>query len=337
MSHEINLEKYQIRTDLAFEKDNKFTNQKIEKFDEIIVTTIDLTTAEARKIGKKKGKYITIEFDDITDFENGEKLKKVFANKISELIKYLNINEDDSCLIAGLGNSKSTPDALGPKTIDNILVTRHLFMLSEVEEGFRCVSAIKPSVMGTTGLEASDILKAIIKEHDFKFLIVIDALASSSINRVNKTIQITDAGINPGSGIGNNRKEINSKIIGIPVIAVGIPTVVDAATIVSDTINYMYKKYAYEKQNINNKSNKLSIGSINYLKKNIELDDNDKKKLFGIVGSLKDSEIYGLINEVLTPTNYNLIVTPKDIDFQIDKLSLIIGNGLNRALHKNVK
>ncbi len=337
MGHEIHLEKYNIRTDLTLEKEYKFANQKEEKWDNIKVTTIDLTSAEAKKIGKKKGQYITIEFDDVTDFENGEKVKEIFANKIRELINYLNIKDDDSCLIAGLGNSKSTPDALGPKAIDNVLVTRHLFILSEIEEGFRCVSAIKPSVMGITGLEASDILKAIIKEHNFKFLIVIDSLASSSINRVNKTIQITDAGINPGSGIGNNRKEINSEVIGIPVIAVGIPTVVDAATIVSDTINYMYKKYTYEKQNINKPFNKLSIGSSNYLKRNIKIDENDKKQLFGIVGTLNNNEVYNLINEVLNPTNYNLIVTPKDIDFQIDKLGMIIGNGLNKALHKKAK
>ena len=331
MGHKINLEKYQIRTDLAIDN---IPNYDEENYDGIKVSHIILNDEDGKKINKKKGHYITISFDDITDCEAIEKVKKVLASSLSNLFKDLNIDKNKKCLVIGLGNDKSTPDALGPKTIENILVTSHLFKLAEVEEGYRPVSAFVPGVMGTTGLEASDVIKGIIKMEHFDFVIVIDALASSSIERVNKTIQISTSGINPGSGIGNNRKEISYESLKIPVIAIGVPTVVDAATISFDTINYMYKHFAYVKKRINSPSNKLAFGQSNYLTKQIEADEGDKRNLFGLIGDLTDQEVIKLLEEVLTPTGYNLMVTPKEVDFIIDKLSNVIGNGINLALHK---
>ena len=187
--------------------------------------------------------------------------------------------------------------------------------------------------MGNTGMETSDIIGSIIKTIKPSFLIVIDALASQSLDRVNRTIQITDTGISPGGGIGNNRKEISEDILGIPVFAVGVPTTVDAVTIVSDTINYMYKHFSYLKNNINNPSNKLMIGTPNYLKKNITIDEKDKSDLLGLVGNLTENETRQLISEVLTPVGYNLMVTPKEVDFIIEKLSDVIGNGINKVIH----
>ena len=190
--------------------------------------------------------------------------------------------------------------------------------------------------MGQTGIETSDLIKGIISSIDTDFVIVVDALASQSIERVNKTIQMTDTGIHPGSGIGNKRKEISSDTLKKPVIAIGVPTVVDAVTIVSDTINYMYKHYSYTKDNINKPSNRLITGGVNYLKKDVSVDNNLKQELFGVVGNLNDDEVKQLIFEVLSPIGYNLMVTPKEIDFEIEKLSDIIGNGINRALHDKV-
>lgn len=336
--HRIDLKNYEIRTDLAIEATSNLNNiKKNEKIiDNIKVTNIYLDKKTHKLINKKIGNYTTIEFDDITDYNKKENVKKVFSSELRKLLKKLSIREDDSCLVIGLGNISSTPDALGPLTIQNILVTNHLFDVANVENGFRRVGAISPGVKGSTGIETSDIIKGIVDKVKPSFVIVIDALASQSIERVNKTIQMTDAGIHPGSGIGNNRKEISKETLDIPVIAIGVPTVVDAVTIVSDTINYMHKHFTYMKNNINKTNKLIPINKINYLKEQIDVTIEDKKNLLGMIGNLNESEIKQLIYEVLSPIGYNLMVTPKEINFVIDKLSDVIGNGINRALHKNV-
>lgn len=339
MSNQIDLSKYTLRTDLAIDviSDNlEGIESNVENFNDIKVTNVLVKEAGSKKINKKIGNYITIEFSDITDYNHSEALKEIFSKKLKCLLEKMKINSSASCLIIGLGNDKSTPDALGPLVINNILVTNHLFLYGDVEKGFRKVSAISPGVMGQTGIETSDLIKGIISSIDTDFIIVVDALASQSIERVNKTIQMTDTGIHPGSGIGNKRKEISSDTLKKPVIAIGVPTVVDAVTIVSDTINYMYKHYSYTKDNINKPSNRLITGGVNYLKKDVSVDNNLKQELFGVIGNLNDDEVKQLIFEVLSPIGYNLMVTPKEIDFEIEKLSDIIGNGINRALHNKV-
>ena len=341
MGHNIDLSNYKIRTDLAIEAiDNKkikgITSKKIIE-DGIKVTEVMIDEEASQIINKKKGNYITIEFEDVTDYENGKKVEKKFSSELTKLINKLNIDKDASCLIVGLGNSKSTPDSLGPLVINNVLVTNHLFELEEVTDGYRRVSVLVPGVMGQTGLETSEALSSLVDKFKPNFLIAIDALASQSIERVNKTIQMTDTGIHPGSGIGNSRKEISYETLKIPCIAIGVPTVVDAITIVSDTINYMHKHYTYSKLNINNPLNKLMAYSPNYLKENITLNKKDKETLLGIVGTLEENEVKQLLFEVLTPIGFNLMVTPKEVDFLVEKLSLIIGNGINKALHYNIK
>ena len=339
MSNQIDLSKYTLRTDLAIDvisDDLEGIESNVENFNDIKVTNVLVKEVGSKKINKKIGNYITIEFSDITDYNHSEALKEVFSKKLKCLLEKMKINSSASCLIIGLGNDKSTPDALGPLVINNILVTNHLFLYGDVEKGFRKVSAISPGVMGQTGIETSDLIKGIISSIGTDFIIVVDALASQSIERVNKTIQMTDTGIHPGSGIGNKRKEISSDTLKKPVIAIGVPTVVDAVTIVSDTINYMYKHYSYTKDNINKPSNRLITGGVNYLKKDVSVDNNLKQELFGVIGNLNDDEVKQLIFEVLSPIGYNLMVTPKEIDFEIEKLSDIIGNGINRALHDKV-
>jgi len=331
MGHEVDLKNQNIRTDLAIELTS---NKARSEEDDIKITDIKLMHDEAIKIGKKEGIYVTIEFKDITDSSNREKVKKVFTKELKKVIKNLNIKDDDLCLIIGLGNSKSTPDSLGPLTVDKALVTNHLYMYGELEKGFRRTCCFTPGVTGETGIETSDLIKDICKTVKPNFVIVIDALASSSTERVNKTIQITDAGINPGSGIGNKRKEISRDILNIPVIAIGVPTVVDAASIVNDTINYMYHHFAYKKENYNKPKNKLAV-NVNYMKYKSKIDKEDKEKLFGMVGTLSKSETKALIYEILTPIGYNLMVTPKEEDFIIEKLSELIGEGINDAIHFN--
>lgn len=338
MGHKIDLSNYKIRTDLAIEAIDNQQGFKTEstKIDDIKITRITLDKDSGTKIDKKAGNYITIEFNDITDYDAKEKVKGIFSKELKTLLKDMHITDEASVLIIGLGNDKSTPDALGPLAVDNILVTKYLFTLGSVEEGFREVSAISPGVMGKTGIETSDLIKSIVDTVKPDLVIAIDALASQSLERVNKTIQITDSGIHPGSGIGNKRKEISADVLKLPVIAIGVPTVVDAVTIVSDTINYMYQHFSYTKENMNKPINRLISGGVNYLHKDIKVDEKEKNALFGIVGNLGEEEVRQLIFEVLSPIGYNLMVTPKEVDFIMAKLSDIIGNGINQALHKNV-
>lgn len=343
MNHEIDLQKYQIRTDLAIDLINKKSNIKgiksnIKFADDVKITDVIIDEEGSKLINKKPGNYITIEFDDVTDYNNGKKVEQLFSIELKKMLENNKINKEDSCLIVGLGNSNSTPDSLGPKSIENVIVTNHLFVYGQVEEGFRKTFALVPGVMGSTGIETSELIKSVVEAVKPNFILAIDALASQSIERVNKTIQMTDTGIHPGSGVGNSRKELSRETLNIPVIAIGIPTVVDAVTIVSDTINYMFKHYSYNKNNINNPVNKLIPStSLNYLNKEVNVTEEDKKILMGVIGSLENEEIKQLIFEVLTPIGYNLMVTPKEIDFLVDKLANIIGNGINIALHDNVE
>lgn len=333
MSHEIDLKQFEVHTDLAIEQVGQGSN--IRTIDDIKITDITLDERASKDINKRPGRYITIEFPDITDYDNTQKIKTILTEELKKMLEVIKIKEQSTCLIIGLGNEKVAPDAVGPQVISKTIVTNHLYVYGQLEEGFRRVWAISPGVMGETGIETSDLIKGIVDTVKPDFVITIDALASSTIERVNKTIQMTDAGINPGSGVGNKRKEISKDTIGVPVIAVGIPTVVDAASIVSDTINYMYKHFAYNKENINNPAQKLKFG-VNYLKKDVNLLDDDKKHLFGLVGSLNDTEIKSLIYEILNPIGYNLMVTPKEEDFIVEKISDVISGGINNALHKNV-
>ena len=219
--HKININDNYIRTDLLYEQKNiKNTNSETYYKDIKLVSQKD-----------KKNDYSTIFFEDITDYESYLNLQKVFTK---ELIKYIKIKENDIVLIIGLGNIKSTPDSLGPLTIDKLLPTRYLFELGDVEEGYTNVSIYKPDVMGNTGIESIAIIKSIVKDINPTKIIIIDSLKASNKERLIKTIQITNSGINPGSGINNSRGEISKKTIGCDVIAIGIPTVVDMSTNVKD-------------------------------------------------------------------------------------------------------
>ena len=326
--HSIDLSKYSIRTDLIIE--NKPSDYQTKK--EVIenITVEKTTTKTNNKL------YTTISFDDVTDKDKFQKVEHIFTTNLNEYLNSINLQETDSVLIVGLGNEKSTPDSLGPIAIKQVLVTKYLFDLGEVEEGYQKTSAFAPSVTSITGIETSEIIKNLINTINAKLLIVIDALASSSLSRLNKTIQITNTGIHPGSGVGNNRKELTEKTLGIPVIAIGVPTVVDASTIVADTFTYLNKHFSFKINNINNQ--KLKLVPYNKLDYSNEqpLDEHTKKDLLGEIGTLSESEFKQLINEVLSPINYNLMVTPTEIDFIINKLGLLIGNGINKTLHKKL-
>lgn len=334
--HRIDLKNVNIHTDLVIEQIN---DKKLIK--EEVINNIKISRVVMDKnnlLNKKEGNYITIELTDITNYEDRENVGKVLVKEIKDILNKNNIKDNYECLVIGLGNKKSTPDALGPMVIDNILVTRHLFELNtDVKEGIRKVSAIIPGVMGNTGIETIDIIKGIVDNVKPKFIIVIDSLCASSIERLNKTIQLTDTGIHPGSGIGNMRKEISKDTLGIPVIAIGVPMVVESVTIVNDTLEYIFMHLNYLKNNY--ETSKLVVKrNNNYLDKikSSKVSNEDKEILGGIIGSLDEEKKKNLISEVLNNINYNLIVTPKEIDFIIEKLANVISNSINNAINKEV-
>ena len=336
--HTIDLKNFNIRTDLLV--DDISIDESISKYikstsyGDIKVEEVIIDTNNKHLFNKKNGIYKTISFKDVTDKDNYNNLEDVFIKVLKKIINELKINEESSCLVIGLGNEKSTPDSLGPKVINDILVTNHLFKLGSVEEGYRKTFSFKPNVTGNTGIETSDIIMSLVEKIKPNFLIIIDSLASSNIDRLNKTIQLTSSGINPGSGIGNNRVELSSNNLGIPVIAIGVPTVVDASTIVNDTFIYLLKKLSFNLENINNSKYKLSINNIDYSNHKSTLNKEEKEKVLGYIGTLNEIEFKELIYEVLTPINSNLVVTPTEIDFIIDKISLLISDGINKSLHK---
>ena len=339
MENNINLKPFNVRTDLVVEsidashkpiKTQEKTNKNIK------ISTTDITKEEGTVIEKKEGRYVTITFKDITNYEDREQIGKALEKEIKSLLKYKNIKDDDEGLILGLGNSKSTPDALGPKVVSRLVITRHHVKLNALhKEGIRRISAISPGVMGETGIETADYIEALTNLINPQFIIVIDALAASSLERVNHTIQLTDTGIRPGSGVYNNRKEISTDTLKIPVIAIGVPTVVESSVIVNEAINYLLKHISYIKNNT--EINKLSpLHFDNYIDKirNLELSQSDKEKLMGLVGTLGEIEKRNLIKEVMSAVNYDLIVCPKEVDFLIDKISDVISSSLNNALHR---
>ena len=255
-----------IRTDLALEARESFPEDDVEikgvilseDYDEqnqIRVSVVEIKDERGAKAMQKPiGTYITIEAPEME--QSNEDYYKPVAEEITKQLRTLAGNlKKEEILIVGLGNREVTPDALGPQVVDNLFITRHL--IREYGEEFKkrndlgSVSAISPGVMAQTGMETVEIIKGIIEETNPKLLIVIDALASRSVSRVNTTVQLTDTGISPGSGIGNYRKALNEESLGTKVIAIGVPTVVDAATIVSDTLTKYMLKSGFDEHDIN--------------------------------------------------------------------------------------
>lgn len=355
VSEPLDLSKYSVRTDLAVESHEltrETTNTstidgvivKEREVNGIHITIVEVSPSAEEVVGKRAGNYLTLEVQGIRNKDSAlqEKVEKVFAKEFAAFLKYVGIKQNASCLIVGLGNWNVTPDALGPTVAENIIVTKHLFNLQpESVEGFRNVSAITPGVMGITGIETSEIITGVIKESSPDFVIAIDALAARSIERVNTTIQITDTGIHPGSGVGNKRKGLNIETLGIPCIAIGVPTVVDAVSITSDTIDYILKHFGRELSEGGKPSRSLVPAGLTFGEKKVlkeeDLPDKKSRKTFmGIVGNLNEDEKRKLIYEVLAPLGHNLMVTPKEVDIFIEDMANIIASGLNAALHNDI-
>ncbi|WP_182200527.1 GPR endopeptidase [Paraliobacillus salinarum] len=353
-----NKKSFSIRTDLAVEARDMFVeNNEVEEkqLDGINIkettkgnTTISYVNIDqvgAEKLGKKAGKYITIHTESVKsqDSEEQNKAANTFSEELKLLLEQEGILANATCLIVGLGNWNVTPDALGPMVAEKVLVTSHLFALhpETVAEGYRPVSAITPGVMGVTGIETSDIIQGIVEKQSPDFIIAIDALASRSVERVNATIQLANTGIHPGSGVGNKRKELSKETLGIPVIAIGVPTVVDAVTITSDTIDYVFKHFGREWKEKDRPSKSLAPASMRFGKRTLTEDDlpsvEKREAVFGMMGKLDEAEKRALISEVLTPLGHNLMVTPKEVDDYMKDMAYLISSGLNAAIHETIQ
>ena len=312
-----------IRTDLAIEAREFYNKQEnkgdipgvevdVENKEDYTVTRVKVVEeVGARIIGKPKGNYITIEVPKLreNDKDLQDEAGKVLAEEVANIV---NLNDQSVIMVVGLGNWNVTPDALGPRVVEHLLVTRHIkeYVPDQIDEGVRSVCAVAPGVLGITGIETSEIIRGIVDRVKPNLVIAIDALASRKMDRISTTIQLADTGINPGSGVGNNRKELSRESMGVPVIAIGVPTVVDAATMASDTIDMVVDSLMKESPKDGEFYNMLKV--------------------------MDKTEKYKLINEVITPFVGNLMVTPKEIDRLIDDIAVVIANGLNIALHPSI-
>ena len=247
-------------------------------------------------LGKPIGTYITLESEHLRqqDEDFHKPMMEVLAKHLRQFI-----GNKRRIMVAGLGNRAVTPDALGPFVIDNLYVTRHLLREGILSESVE-ISAIAPGVMAQTGMETVMILKALTREIKPELVIVIDALAARDSDRLNKTIQLADTGITPGSGVGNHRNAINKESVGVPVVAVGVPTVIAVPTIVNDAMDQMVN----------------AIG---------------KQTAKNVLKKFNDEERYQLACEMVTPYLENMFVTPKDIDEAVKRISYTISEAINQA------
>ena len=303
------LSSYNIHTDLALEDKERFESDNVEvsgvsveefidEEHDIKITEVKILTENGSKTMKKPiGTYTTIEVQDmvVPDEEIHQVIAEEVARNIEQMVPIG--GKDYSALVVGLGNRDVTPDALGPKVVESLNITRHIIKeygkyAMGVDEA-HAVSSIAPGVMAQTGMESWEIIKGIVDTIQPDVVFVVDALAARNTRRLNRTIQIADTGIHPGSGVGNHRNEISKGTLGVPVIAIGVPTVVDAATIVRDTVE-----------------NLVAV-----------LDTEDK---------------YEFLQDVISPHLYGMFVTPKDIDESINRIGETIARGLNIFFEKQV-
>ncbi len=316
------VENYNVRTDLALEEKERFESDKVEipgvileeEYEEeleIQITKVKIETENGAKVmGKPVGEYLTMEAPNmsISDEDYHREISEKLAEKILEMIESDEKQKmsELSFLVVGLGNRQVTPDALGPYVVDNLNVTRHIvkeygkYAMGMEHTGI--VSAIVPGVMGQTGMETVEIVKGVVAETKPDIVIAVDALAARNSKRLNRTIQIADTGIHPGSGVGNHRCGLTAETLGVPVIGIGVPTVVDAATIVNDTMENLIRA----------------------------LETSDTLKSVGnVMRGYNSAQKYELVKELISPHLNGMFVTPKNEDELVKQISYTISEALN--------
>ncbi len=315
-----------IRTDLAIEAREMLLKEPVEQDmtgvdsqtvdeGEMKISRVKITTPQAaEKLGKVMGNYITIEAGGLRrkDSQLQEEVSQVLAR---ELLNIMGLEKEaqKTVLVVGLGNWNVTPDALGPRVVQGLLVTRHIMTLEPetLGPGFRPVAAISPGVLGLTGIETGEIIQGLVEKVKPDMILTVDALAARKMERLHTTIQISDTGIYPGSGVGNRRLPLNEETMGMPVFALGVPTVVDAVTIAVDAMDQL-------------------LGS---LTASAEKDS----KIHQVLQEMSWDDKRNLLAEVLSPYNGNLMVTPKEVDTLIEDTARLIAGGINAALHPNIE
>lgn len=308
---------YTPRTDLALEAKEMLSRRvredipgvKVETIDndDIIITRVEILTSQASDVmGKMPGKYTTIEAPGLR-YKDTPLQDQVMGLLAVELAQLVSLPKDATVLVVGLGNWNITPDALGPKAVEKIVVTRHLQgMLSpELAGGVRSVCAIAPGVLGITGMETAEIIAGIVDRIKPNAVICIDALAAASSHRVITTVQIADVGIHPGSGVGNKRFGLTKESLGVPVIAIGVPTVVHASTIAMDTLNTLQEHASFA-------------------------------RYFKSMENLSDQDRHTIVRQVLPEALGDLMVTPKEVDTLIADIARVIAGGINQAVHPHI-
>jgi spore protease len=355
------MERYQVRTDLALEAHEVIVEHQgppeitgvVVENEETPFTKISRVSIRsdegAQLMGKMKGNYITIESEALRNRskEAQEEVSQTLAKELASFLQMKGLSEDAATLLVGLGNWNATPDAVGPKVVEQVLVTRHLYELSppELRGGLRPLSAIAPGVLGLTGIETGEIVKGIVDKIRPQCVICVDALASRSTTRVCSTIQISDTGIHPGSGVGNKRMAITHEALGVPVIAIGVPTVVNAVTIASDAMELLAQEMGFRpKVGLDQTPQAPTSAKLDPQRIRVRMGDTEANGHTG--GNMTGDARYDafglpidpqqkryLISRLLQPYMGSMIVTPKDIDTLIADVSSVVAGGINAALH----
>lgn len=310
---------YAIHTDLAIESaalkdigtETKIAgiNSRTYKKRYVNITEVEITNNEgAEAIGKPIGRYVTLDVPKLRESisEAYDCAKDVLCR---ELQKLLNLKSDTTVMVVGLGNRFVTPDALGPKVVDKLLVTRHLYgvLPDEITSDMNSLCALSPGVLGITGIETGEIIKGVADKIKPDIIIAIDALASRKTSRISTTFQLADTGIVPGSGIGNKRSELSYKTLGVPVVAIGVPTVIEAVAVANDAIEMLIEA--------------------------VKAHASKDSALYGAMDVFDNDSRYNLISELLSPAAKDLIVTPKEVDSIIDEVSRLIADSINETVN----
>ncbi len=309
----------QPRTDLAIEESERLHAQtgrevpgvSVEEtsVDDVTITHVHIFSSQGEKaMGKMQGNYITIDAPQLRqrNMDTQAHAAKILAKELEKLMK--KSNRRGTVLVAGLGNVEATPDALGPQVVEKILVTRHMtdYLPPQLGRRMHAVSAVAPGVLGNTGIESSDMIRGIVNQIRPELIIIVDALAARNVQRIITSIQLSDTGIHPGSGVGNRREGLNSDTLGVPVIAVGVPTVVGAITIAANAIDLLEERMKGQRES------------------------------YSLLEELKRSDLNRFIHEVLTPALGRLMVTPKEVDILISNTAGVLAHGLNMALQPDL-
>lgn len=308
------MEEYMVRTDLALEATEQYEEELkgvrvetsyLEEGDCMLIKVCILNQEGEKALGKPVGTYLTMEADELSkpDTEYHSKISKELSKQLLTLIPK---KDRDSILVVGLGNREVTPDALGPKVVEHLCITRHIRLvnLPECLKKEYDISGIVPGVMAQTGMETYEIVKGIVEQTHPTAIVVVDALAARNTKRLNTTIQLSDTGIQPGSGVGNHRKALTKETLGVPTISIGVPMVIDAATIAGDTMEHLIDalEEAHMVQGLRH-----TIG---------EFDEGEKRQL---------------ILELMDKRLRNMYVTPKDVDASVEQISFTISEAINLA------